>query len=106
MWKDVLSIIAISLGIYSIYNFTFIILRSFINKTKVSKMIYSFKSRRRYYPLFGVLILIINIIGIGRQTHEETIISKYMLSMRINQLYNESGILNKWVMYIFSIFLI
>lgn len=106
MWQDVLMIIAISLGGYSIYNFTFVLTKKIINRSKVSQILYSFKSRRRYYPLLGIVILIVNMIGLTKKTQEEIIIGKYMLSMRLNQLYNESGALNKWVIYVFSTFLI
>lgn len=106
MWQDVLMIIAISLGGYSIYNFTFVLIKKIINRSKVSQILYSFKSRRRYYPLLGIVILIVNMIGLTKKTQEEIIIGKYMLSMRLNQLYNESGALNKWVIYVFSTFLI
>lgn len=106
MWQDVLMIIAISLGGYSIYNFTFVLVKKVINRTKVSKMLYSFKSRRRYYPLLGIIILSVNTVGLTKKSQEEIIISKYMLSMGLHQFYNESGILNKWIIYILSIFLI
>ncbi len=106
MWQDILMIIAVGLVVYSIYDLTFIVGKKVINRRRVSKVVYSFKSRRRYYPLFGIVILIINIIGLTKKAQEEIVISKYMLSMRIHQLYNGSGILNKLVIYIFSVFLI
>lgn len=106
MWKDVLMMMAVGLGGYSVYNFIFVLVKKVISRTKVSQMVYSFKGRRRYYPLLGIVILIVNIIGLTKKSEEEIIIGKYMLSMRLHQFYNESGILNKWVIYVLSIFLI
>ena len=106
MWKDVLMMMAVVLGGYSVYNFIFVLVKKVISRTKVSKMVYSFKGRRRYYPLLGIVILIVNIIGLTKKSQEEIIIGKYMLSMRLHQFYNESGILNKWGIYVLSIFLI
>lgn len=106
MWKDVFMIMAVALGGYSIYNFTIVFVKRIISRTKVSKIIYIFKSRRRYYPLLGIFILIVNIIGLTKKSEEEIIIGKYMLSMRLHQFYNEAEILSKWIIYIFSIFLI
>lgn len=106
MWQDVLMMIAVSLGGYSIYNFIYVFIKRIISRTKVSKMVYSFKSRRKYYPLLGIVILIVNMIGLSKNSQEEMIIGKYMLSIRLYQFYNESGTLNKWVIYVFSVFLI
>lgn len=106
MWQDVLMMIAVSLGGYSIYNFIYVFIKRIISRTKVSKMVYSFKSRRKYYPLLGIVILIVNMIGLSKNSKEEMIIGKYMLSIRLYQFYNESGTLNKWVIYVFSVFLI
>ncbi|SCJ96882.1 Uncharacterised protein [uncultured Clostridium sp.] len=106
MWQDVLMMIAVCLGGYSIYNFIFVLVKKIISRTKVSQVVYIFKSRRRYYPLLGIVILVVNMIGITQKSQEEIIIGKYMLSMRLHQFYNESGVLNKWVIYVFSIFLI
>ena len=106
MWQDVLMMIAVSLGGYSIYNFIYVFIKRIISRTKVSKMVYSFKSRRKYYPLLGIVILIVNMIGLSKNRQEEMIIGKYMLSIRLYQFYNESGTLNKWVIYVFSVFLI
>lgn len=106
MWQDVLIMIAVSLGGYSIYNFIYVFIKRIISRTKVSKMVYSFKSRRKYYPLLGIVILIVNMIGLSKNSQEEMIIGKYMLSIRLYQFYNESGTLNKWVIYVFSVFLI
>ena len=106
MWQDVLMMIAVSLGGYSIYNFIYVFIKRIISRTKVSKMVYSFKSRRKYYPLLGIVILIVNMIGLSKNSQEEMIIGKYMLNIRLYQFYNESGTLNKWVIYVFSVFLI
>lgn len=104
MWQDVLMMMAVSLGIYSICNFIFIIVKKLINRRKVSKIVYSFKSKRRYYPLFGVIILIINMMNLAKKQNEEVVISKYVWN--INKFYSAFGSLNKFIICIFSIFLV
>lgn len=106
MWQDVLMIIAISLGGYSIYNFIFIVIKKFLNRKKVSKMVCTLKSKKRYYSLVGVAILFANVIGLRQKTQEEIIISKYIINIGTNRFYNEIGSLNKFIIYILGIFLI
>lgn len=106
MWQDMLIIISMSLAVYSLYNFTLIIVKKIISSTKVSKKIYSFKGEVIYYPLVGIIIFIINLSGLGQRSVEELSVGKYMLSIIIPKLYNEYGVLNKHIVFVFSIFLI
>lgn len=106
MWQDVLMIIAIGLSVYSIYDFGSMIIKKIINNTKISKKIYSFKGKIRYYPLLGLIIFMSNLIGLTKKSDEEIIISKYMLSVMVQKLYSKSGTLNKLTIGILSLFLI
>lgn len=106
MWQDILMMIAISLAIYSIYNFSFVIVKKVVSISKVSKKIYKFRGRIKCYPLIGISILILNLIGLSKKSEKEIFLSKYMLSLRLERLYNEAGILNKWLIVIFGLFLL
>lgn len=106
MWQDVLMIIAIGLSVYSIYDFGSMIIKKIINNTKISKKIYSFKGKIRYYHLLGLIIFMSNLIGLTKKSDEEIIISKYMLSVMVQKLYSKSGTLNKLTIGILSLFLI